>query len=51
MLQKVWSPTGRVGRGSSGRARLSKLVSFDSANQAKLMNEGASIMAPRNPYL
>ena len=37
----IWSVTGRVGRGSSGGARKSRVVSFDSAQQAKLMGKGA----------
>jgi hypothetical protein len=38
-----WSPTGRVGWGSSGGARKSRLVSLDSAHQAQLIEVGAII--------
>jgi hypothetical protein len=36
---KIRSNTGRVGWGSSGGARKSRVVSFDSENQAQLMGQ------------
>jgi hypothetical protein len=45
-LIKKRSPTGRVGSGSSGGARKSRLVSLDSAHQAQLLGVGGYNLAP-----
>jgi hypothetical protein len=46
----IWSPTGRVGWGSSGGARKSRLVSLDSAPQAQLIGVGGYNLAPGSYY-
>jgi hypothetical protein len=44
--QKIRSPTGRGVLGCSGGARKSRMVSFNSAHQAKLIGLGAKILPP-----